>query len=286
MIVRIVKSTLERAEEAAFYSRLDPSMLDEIPSQYRGNNRDYQKFIIISHHRSASSVTLNTLREHPKVFRFSEVFLERYIQFKNPGYDDYSRKMYFLRKRYPIEFLERQIFTSYRDEFEVVGFKVFPEQLDNQHFSSIWDWLEQHTDVKIIFLTREDLLAYYTSYAIALKTGTWGINVKNAKKRKQKISRIHIDHKKCMESFQQRKAYNDYALSRCKNHEVLKVTYEEVTSDLNGSIHTIQEFLGLDPRELEVTSVKQQVRPLSDVISNYQELKDKFSSTEWSYLFA
>ena len=285
MIQRIIKSALEGLEEAAFYPRLDPSMLDEIPEQYRGTNRDYQKFIVISHHRSASSVIINTLRKHPNVFRFSEIFLGQYIQFKKPGYDDHSRKIFFLRKHFPIEFLERQIFAPYRDEIRAVGFKMFPEQLDNQHFSPVWDWLEQNTNIKIIYLIREDLLAYHTSFALAMKTGTWGIHVNNASKKK-KDSKVYLDYNKCLKSFQRRKAYNEYALKRCQNHDVLKVSYENVTSDLNDSILKIQGFIGLEPRELEVTTVRQQVRSLPEVISNYQELKDRFATTEWSYLFA
>ena len=288
MMRKFLKSVYERAEEATLYSNLDPSVLSNIPEQYRGNNRDYQKFIVISHHRSASSVIINTLQKHPNVFRFAEIFLPKYVQFQKPGYEDYSREMYYLRKQYPIEFLERHIFTGYRDDVQAMGFKLFPEQIDFPHMMPVWDWLESHTDIKLIYLTRQDFLAYYTSLVLAQKTGTWGISAKkkSSQKRKKKNLKVHINYNKCLAAFEKRKELNEYALDRCKHHDILKVSYEDVTSDLNSSLKLVQEFLGLAPQELEIHTARQQVRPLYEVISNYQELKDRFSSTEWSYLFA
>ncbi|MEL7086217.1 MAG: hypothetical protein AAF268_08770 [Cyanobacteria bacterium P01_A01_bin.3] len=261
-----------------------------IPEQYRGDNRDYQKFIVISHHRSASSVIINTLQRHPNVFRFAEVFLPLYVQLQKPGYVEGSKRLYYLRKQYPVEFLERFIFTGYQDSVQAMGFKMFPEQLDFPHTAPVWDWIEANTDIKIIFLTREDLLAYYTSFVLALKTGTWGVagakQRAKAEKERKKNRTVRLEYDKCLAAFEKRKRLNDYALERCKNHDILKVSYEDVTSDLHNSLLRSQEFLGLAPQELEVRSSRQQVRPLSDVISNYQELKEQFASTEWSYLFA
>ncbi|MGK7912499.1 MAG: hypothetical protein AB4050_13630 [Synechococcus sp.] len=291
MIGKTARNIYQRLEEAVLYSNLDPSMLDGLtPEQYRGDNRDYQKFIVVSHHRSASSVIINTLQRHPNVFRFAEVFLPKHVQFLKPGYDDDSRLMYYLRKQYPVEFLERLIFTGYQDNVKAMGFKLFPEQLDFPHMAPVWDWLEARPDIKIIFLTREDLLAYYTSLVLAIKTGTWGVAGRKqqakAEKELKKNRTVRLDYDECLAVFERRKQLNDYALSRCKNHDILKVSYEDVTSDLNNSLKLSQEFLGLSPQKLKVRSSRQQVRPISDVISNYQELKEQFSSTEWSYLFA
>ena len=290
MIRTIAKAIYESVEEATLYSNLDPTALDEIPKEYRGKNRDYQKFIVMSHHRSASSVIINTLQKHPNVFRFAEIFCPQYVQFRKAGYDDSSRHMYFLRKKYPIDFLERQVFTGYCDEIQAMGFKLFPEQLDFPHMAPVWDWIESHTDIKIIYLTRNDLLAYYTSLEIARKTGTWGVVAKkrasqNSQNRKEDLQ-IRLDYDTCVAVFERRKNLNKYALDRCKNHDILKVSYEDATSDLNRSLHQVQEFLNLAPQELDIHTAKQQQRPLPEVISNYQELKDRFSDTEWSYLFA
>lgn len=287
---KFVKKIYQSVEEATLYSNLDPSMFDAIPEEYRGDNRDYQKFIVVSHHRSASSVIINTLQRHPNVFRFAEVYLPLYVQFQKPGYDDLSKKMYYLRKQYPVEFIERHIFTGYTDDVKAMGFKLFPEQLDFPHMAPVWDWIEEHTDIKIIFLTRQDLLAYYTSFVLALKTGTWGVvgskQRAKAEKERKKNKTVRLDYDKCVAAFERRKELNEYALDRLKNHEILKVSYEDVTTDLGNSLKLCQDFLGLEPQELEIRSSRQQVRPLSEVITNYDELKDRFSSTEWSYLFA
>ena len=290
-IRKTAKNIFQRVEEAVLHSNLDPSMFDRfIPEQYRGDNRDYQKFIVISHHRSASSLIINTLQGHPNVSRFGEIFLPRRVQLGKPGYCENSQRLYYLRKQYPIEFLERFIFTGYQDNVQAMGFKLFPEQLDFPHMAPVWDWIESHTDIKIIFLSREDLLAYYTSFVLALKTKLWGVGsqkqLAKAEKERKKNRTVRLEYDKCLAAFEKRKRLNDYALDRCKNHDILKVSFEDVTSDLNRNLLRSQEFLGLAPQELKVRTKRQQVRPMSDVISNYQELKEQFASTEWSYLFA
>ncbi|MEM9567257.1 MAG: hypothetical protein AAF974_03030 [Cyanobacteria bacterium P01_E01_bin.34] len=290
-IRKTVKTIFQRIEEATLYSNLNPSMFDTlIPEQYRGSNRDYQKFIVISHHRSASSLIINTLQRHPNVFRFSEIFLPNNVQLQKPEYVEGSKRLLYLRKQYPVEFLERFIFTGYQDSVHAMGFKLFPEQLEFPYMAPVWDWIEANTDIKIIFLTREDLLAYYTSFVLALKTKLWGVatpkQLAKAEKERQKNPTVRLEYDKCLAAFEKRKRLNDYALDRCKNHDILKVSFEDVTSDLNRSLLRSQEFLGLEPQELKVRTKRQQVRPMSDVISNYQELKEQFASTEWSYLFA
>ncbi|MGK7913444.1 MAG: sulfotransferase [Synechococcus sp.] len=285
----IIRSIYETVEEAIFYSNLDPSKSVDIPDRCRGNNKDYQKFILISHYRSASSVVINTLQKHPNVFRFAEIFLPWFVQFKQEGYDDRSRKMYYFRKQYPIDFLEKQIFAGYPDDIKAMGFKLFPEQLDFPNMLSVWKWIESHPDIKIIHLTRDDLLAYYTSYVLARETGVWGVRKGNSVAQKQTINRkeknVRLDFKKCLKAFERRKELDLYTLDRCKNNQMLRISYEEVVGDMNYSLKRIQNFIGVSPLDLEVHTCIQQKRALSEVISNYSELKDMFSDTEWSYLF-
>ena len=46
-----------------------------------------------------------------------------------------------------------------------------------------------------------------------------------------------------------------------------------------------QQFLGVEVQELPLKLVKQELRPLPEVIENYDELCEYFTGTEWEYLF-
>ena len=151
------------------------------PQLLQGTNRNYQKFIVFGHQRSGSNMMINTLREHPHIVAFSELFVRSRIAFHIDGYDNHSIKLLYLRNKYPIDFLESYIFSSYRKDIKAVGFKLFPDQLNTNNFRCLWQWIEQERDIKVILLTRRNLLAAYTSLFMARKTGKF--RIKNESKR-------------------------------------------------------------------------------------------------------
>src|SRR5690606_2776090 len=85
------------------------------PALY-GKSREYQRFIILGHARTGSTLVSSLLREHENVWCFSEVFNARAIQFFTPGLSNDSRLLKVLRDRDPFEFLNRFVFRGYREE--------------------------------------------------------------------------------------------------------------------------------------------------------------------------
>ncbi|MEL6936414.1 MAG: sulfotransferase domain-containing protein, partial [Cyanobacteria bacterium J06607_17] len=71
---------------------------------------------------------------------------------------------------------------------------------------------------------------------------------------------------KCLAEFQRRERYNAIVRAKIANHRVMEITYEDLSKDPSTSIIKIQAFLGLDRAEPEITQVKSETRPLSEII--------------------
>lgn len=261
--------------------KVSPKLFDKQPDTLAGPNRDYTKFILMGQPRSGSSLVIGSLRKHPQVVGFGELFNRGQIVFNIKGYDNASKVLYKARKEYPIDFLNRYIFSSYLKRKRAVGFKLFPEQLDNQHFGCVWNWIEQNPDIAIILLSRQNTLATYTSFLIAQKTQVW----QTLDKSQRSSINVTVDMEKCLAEFQTRERYEAIARAKIANHRVMEITYEDLSKDPSTHIIKIQEFLGLDREEPEITQVKSETRPLSEIIDNYHELKEQFANTQWAHFF-
>ncbi len=260
---------------------VSPTSMNDRPKVWQGSKRNYQKFIIFTHQRTGSSLLIGTLRDHPQIVGYGELMLPHRIGFNVTGFDNLSKKHLAFRNKYPTEFLNDYIFTSYPDRVKAVGFKLFPDHIDNVKFRGIWQWLKQNRDIKIIFLTRTNLLARYTSLQLALMTNQFSITDQS-----QRTSMtIRIDPQACLEDFKLRKRYDEAIKNITKHHEIVNITYEDMTADLNHNLSKFQSFIGVDIQALKVNKVKQQTRPLSEVIENYEELSHYFAKTEWAYIF-
>ena len=68
-------------------------------------------------------------------------------------------------------------------------------------------------------------------------------------------------------------------------HEILNVSYDSLIYDWESSTKEILSFLEYPYVELQASTVKQETRPISDVVKNYKELKRSMNGTIWSWLF-
>lgn len=249
------------------------------PKHYSGSNRDYQRFILIAHARSGSSMVLGALKTHPQIFSFNEIFVSGSIDFQIKGYDNHSVELLRLRMKSPDNFLDQYIYSPYKPSIRAVGFKLFPEQIDNT--KGLWQWLERNSDVRVIDLCRSNLLATYTSYLIAVKTKTFAIKDESQRKN----TRVQIDPKKFLAEFEKRESYNRKIQNCLRHHSVLKVFYEDVVADPHECFKQMQDFLGVDHQFIETPTIKQQTLPLSEVITNFEDLRQYFSGTDLSKYF-
>ncbi len=66
---------------------------------------------------------------------------------------------------------------------------------------------------------------------------------------------------------------------------MMDIFYEDLAADKNFETNRVLKFLGLKDANLESNHVKQNNQSLSDLISNYSDLKNKFKNTEWEIFF-
>ena len=248
------------------------------PRALQGPNRSYRKFVVLGHARSGSSLLIGSLRRHREIVAFGELFVPERIGFNIEGYDNHSRALWRARRAFPLEFLDQYIFASYPAETRAVGFKLFPDQIDARPFSRVWDWMARNPDLAVILLTRRNLLATYASLMVARKTGVYGIQ--DASQRPT-VS-VKLDVKRCLAEFEKRERFNAISRSRTAGHRVMELTYEELSADLTSHLSRVQEFLGVDVEPPEIVSVKKEVRPLSEVILNHEEVRRALAGTKWA----
>jgi hypothetical protein len=281
MLKKVVNRVTRMGATLIYSITAKASDLDVTPEELRGSNTGYRKFVVLAHARSGSSMVIHALQHHPQIVCFGELFVASRISFNTDGYDNYSGKLIYLRNRQPLKFLEKSVFAPYRNDVRAVGFKLFPDQLVSSRFSPVWDWLCSDRDVHVIMLQRRNLLSTYASLLIARKTGNFGISSESHRT----DTTISIEFSDCLNEFEKRKKYHEDALQSLQANKVLQVYYEDMVAGLSAQFAVIQEFLGVEPVSPTINSVKKEVRPLSDVITNYDELRGRFSGTEWEYLF-
>ena len=267
-VVRRLKRIVQRIVHSV---SADLDDLEVAPKRLRGRNTEYQKFVLLAHARSGSSMVVHTLNKHPSIVCFGEVFVGQRIGFNVDGYDNASKKLLYLRNRHPMEFLNRTIFPPYSDDVRAVGFKLFPDQFESGQFKIAWDWLCSDHNVKIILLRRLDMLAAYTSLLIARQTNFGDGS----------DTRITIDLDECLREFEDRERYHEDMLAKLGKHDLLEVFYEDMTQDLSKQFIDFQEFIGVDMIPLEVESKKKEVRPLSEVITNYEAIHSGLTEAGW-----
>lgn len=264
------------------------------------------RFVIFSHPRSGSTLLCSILTSHPDILCHSELFCHNKI-----GYAGGFQKIYGNsiekeisredlvsgrvgidtvegRNRFPENFLIKIWQNSFDNK--VVGFKLFQNQNKN-----VADLLVRDKNIKKILMLRQNKIRCYVSQLIAKKTGKWSIdknetinknrNMQSAIDLKVTSKKVTVDVDKLNKWSQQYDRYFDY-LRKClvdTNQCFIEVTYEDLVGSNRESVKSrLLEFIGVSAQfsHLQGTIKKQNPEKLSDLISNFDELKEKLVGTE------
>lgn len=221
--------------------------------------------------RTGSNFLVNSLQSHPNIKVFGELF--------RGGVDDAVKTSILNSVE---DYFQDHIFNRYGREIKAVGFKIFYKHPVYDHTGKVWQYLLSMEDLKVIHLRRENILKALVSMKIAKKTDIW----KESNESKDIISkRIELTVDECRDYFNQTRKWEEGANEKFAGNSMLELTYEELTSDYQEKMRSIQEFLGVEPIELQPKTAKQNPETLSELIVNYEELKRYFSGTEWEVFF-
>ncbi len=270
-------------------------------------HRDYTPFVIVCNIRTGSTMLTDYLDNHPAVLCFFELF-HRDMRGVPFGCDGFRRRgadprVVTLRNEDPAAFLDREIFRPVPRGYRAVGFKLLYTQAHRsgqwwfderyRHWwngagskppwekavSDPWGYLDTRRDVRILHLTRRNLLRQVLSGATAHATAKWGIGASGGAPMKDERVVVRLDPDELAIDFEGLNRLTEEARARFASHRVLELTYEDLAAAPEVQLRRVQDFLGLPHRPVSTRTRKLATRPLADVIGNYDELQKRFAAT-------
>jgi len=221
---------------------------------------NYTKFVVITRSRTGSNLLISLLNSHNDI----KVFGEKFSRLEGKT----------------TQMIYRDVFP--KKSTRSVGFKLFYYHPLDSEDNSIWDILKNDRDIKIIHLLRENLLRIHISRMIAGKTDEW--ISKNDNKRSVDSKRVEIDVDSLLLDIETTVNYIKKTREDFNKHDMIEVTYENLVKNNKVVLETILNFIEVPTLELNTPLKKQNPEQLEQLISNYQEVKEKLDNTKYSYL--
>jgi LPS sulfotransferase NodH len=225
------------------------------------SNDNLTKFIILSRSRSGSNLLVSLLDSHPNIYVRGEVFHN-------------------LRGRNYKKIL-KSFFYKMPNHFQACGFKIFYYHPLDTDCNALWEELVKNKDIKVIHLYRKNLLKTVISRKIAIETDIWS----SEKTKLAQIPKFEFPPKLIEEEIKKSINWRNKYNKLFNNHHIIELSYEDMIKSLNDDLFFLQEFLGLSKMKLYSHLEKQQKKSLSQVLSNYTEIEEYFSTTKWKKYF-
>lgn len=239
------------------------------------------RFLVICNPRTGSNYLLTLLGSHPQIRQLWEPFGPNSLNHKE-GVKEKILEMGLVP--YLEDIMHRQGVEA------IVGFKTLYGQLEDSYsvrhgvpdIADVRQFLKRSDDMKVIHLKRHNKLAIIASLFLAIETKRFLIHDHQDRETERQVD---IPIKSCEWHFnkiaRQEKQYDDFFA----HHRKIEVYYEELVAQPTLVGSQILEFLGVPDWPLRSRLVKQNIRPLKDVIANYDELKAYFTDTPWACYF-
>jgi LPS sulfotransferase NodH len=236
------------------------------------------KFVILSIPRSGSNYLCGTLNSHPEILCHHEIFHEKAIYYaldRRNGELDLGTVE--TRDLNPKQFIDR--LWQHNFQAAAVGFKLLSGQNPKA-----FDLVLKDKSIKKILLMRQNKIRTYVSLAIAKQTGIYS-QLRDRERKNEVQSSVEIDIDSLRDHLKKTDDYYQRLIDRMEvsKQSFLKVIYEDIFSERSEETQkSILEFIGVSPKPeyLQVTHLKQNSKPLYELISNYEEIKSQLLGTE------
>jgi LPS sulfotransferase NodH len=245
----------------------------------------YARFVVLGWYRTGSNLLLSLLNSDPTVVAYSEVFSPRGLFWGNHTYAprDPSAAYEALRTSDARSFLERAVFRRYPTRVRAVGFKLFYPQLVVKPVPGLAETLTRMDDLRIVHLRRCNLLRVLVSNRIAKRTGQMAATSEtDAAAALERAGTLRLEPDDCAEYFRLLEERSAACESLFSESEVLSLTYEDLADRRDEQIQRVRRFLDLPPATAETPLVRQNQRPLRDIVENLDELREAFEGTPWA----
>ncbi len=275
---------------------------------------DYVRFIILAGARTGSTMLVQALNSSSSITCFGEIFNSavNFVPFNVEGYDNFASQDRALRNGDWEAFLQERIFCDRPIETKATGFKLLYGQ--NQDFLGLRDRLAEDSGLRVLHLRRHNLLRALVSAKIAQTTGVWvrpngpplngAFTKANARlagrhparaiaslRRRLGLAlglrqqqRVRLSKEECSAMFRFMTARERRFDEAFDGHARMTLYYEDLVHHPQDVLNQVQTFLGVAPEPLAV-SVRQNSKPLPDLLENYNELRRAFSGTPYACFF-
>jgi len=238
--------------------------------------------------RTGSSLLETSLLSHPDIQSHGEVYDPNRVSALRGRYtalvqdEDTNRTLTHFRDKNQTAFLYKYVFDAQGKK--AVGLKLKHEELFLPKFAETREAIRRDTDIKIIHLRRDNLFDRFVSWYLAAKvTRITEIHSDDAR---PVIDSIEIPIKECHVDLDRSAARYAFFQKMFQHHPIFEVTYEDLTGERRSeTLDAIQEFLGVEPRELTSKLRKVVSKDLPSLVSNYHELAEYFSNTQHARYF-
>ncbi len=225
-------------------------------------------FLVVSQPRTGSTWLQSLLNSHSKLTCYGELLAINKPRYGAIGTDIASVGSDLkLRESDPIGFVSR-LMQQPRS-----GFKLHLFQLDDYEKYSLWPWLLDNGNTKVLYLKRRDVVATYISFVLASNNNYW--QTQRNESRVFDTVEINLVHfKTYMEKMNE---WEEKYISQVLPGSLMKVYYEDL---LQNGMEDVQIFLGADYQELSSGTVKQNMIPLEYIVRNLDKVLEFYQESQ------
>lgn len=241
------------------------------------------RFLLTCPARTGSTMLISYLQTHPHICAHGEVLAPRGpLNFYGINYQmdpPLEGVLMSIRDRDPVAFLHDFVWQP--GDRRAVGFKGKYEELLHPRYPAVLQNLQEDTGIRVVHLFRENLLARYLSQRLAQQRGFYNLQ----DDRELPPDRVPLSPRECEEDFARTEHRRGRFRRLLADHEVHEVTYEDLVGSGTEALGRVQDFLGVEPRELTTPTRRLNPGTLRDSIENFDELAAHFVGTRYEAFF-
>jgi len=241
-----------------------------------------QKFIITCAPRTGSTMLRMMLDSHSDIVCHGEVIALK----GTPNLGKYAKviaktqeELNQLLAADPTRFLYEYVWGD--PNCSAIGCKIKYRQLEEQ-FPEVFKAILADKSIKIVHLRRKNLLKRHVSNRLAASQKTPTVILGKQQQTDRAQQRISIDLDKCLADIEHIKRSEQAFINYFSDHPVFEVFYEDLTAPGSQDLFELQDFLGVNPINIQPKTVKLNSNDLADVIENYEQIRQKLSGTVYA----
>ena len=229
------------------------------------------RFLIAGTPRSGSNWLVSALNSHPMISCASELLDDPFL----------SQTPLFAAD--PWQGLQ-SFWQQHGETSSAVGFKLFYFHCWDYHKEHriIWDRLEADRNIRVVFLTRVNLLRLVLSWTTARLTRQWKLEHGAEAVTPPPVAfEPHV----LLETFRSIEE-GLVRLDDCfSSHPQLRIEYEQLFDARSDELASLQDFLSVPRQTLHAGLRPQETRPLDRAILNFDSLRREFEGSPYERFF-